>query len=79
MKPTPPKNESKQDKFKRLASQRTNEVIKKLQILGNCANRGIYEYSKEDIAKIFNTIEKVTREERLKFSYRKTDSDNFKL
>lgn len=59
----------KRDRFKRLAEQRTNAVLGKIKILGNCANRSAYEYSEEDINKIFSTIEKMVRETKSKFSF----------
>ena len=51
------KNETKRDKFVRLAEARTNKIISMIRLLGNCSNSRIYEYSREDIKKIFSTIE----------------------
>ena len=59
----------KKDRFKRLAEQRTNAVLKKLQILGNCANRSAYSYTEDEINKIFSTIEKVTKDTKAKFHF----------
>lgn len=67
----------KKENFKRLAEYRTNEVIKRLRVLGNCANRSAYDYSMEDINKIFSAIEKAIRENRVKFSFPK--DKEFKL
>jgi len=64
-----PENETKKQRFKRLASLRTNEVLNRLKILGNCANRQIYEYSKEDVDKIFNEIGQKLREVKAKFHF----------
>jgi hypothetical protein len=44
---------SKRARFERLAVHRTNEVLRKLKVLGNCANRSAYEYDEADINKIF--------------------------
>jgi hypothetical protein len=63
------KIEEKRERFKRLASSRTNEILKKLKILGNCSNRSAYEYSEEDVNKIFNALEKAMKESRSKFYY----------
>ena len=62
-------NYTKEDRFKRLASQRTNAVLKKLKTLGNCSNRSAYSYSEEDINKIFYELEKALRETRAKFNF----------
>lgn len=74
-----PKVSEKTERFKRLAVYRTNEVLKKLDILGNCANRSAYEYSEEEINKIFSEIDRKTKEVKTKFHYPKRQSKEFKL
>lgn len=72
------KTEQKRERFKRLASVRTNDILNKLRILSNCANRSAYEYSQNDIEKIFKAIAKATSESQSKFYY--PDKENrFKL
>lgn len=61
-------NESKREKFVRLAEARTNKIIDTLQLLGNCANTSVYEYTQQDIDQIFNAIESEVREAKKKFS-----------
>lgn len=61
----------KRDRFKRLAEQRTNAVLHKLKVLGNCSNRSAYEYTEEEIARIFSTIEHAIRETKGKFYFSK--------
>ena len=51
-------SESKHQRFKRLATQRTNSVLERIRVLGNCANRNDYDYTKEDAKRIFGAIEK---------------------
>ena len=63
-----PRNETKRDAFRRLATQRTNAVLERLRILGNCANPSLYEYSQEDVKKIFRAIESEVRTIKAKFS-----------
>ena len=53
--------ESKRGTFLRLAEKRTNAVINKVRILGNCSNPYAYEYSEEDIRRIFSAIEREIR------------------
>lgn len=60
--------ETKRDAFRRLATQRTNAVLERLRILGNCANPALYEYTQEDVKKIFRTIEAEVRAVKAKFS-----------
>ena len=59
----------KRSRFEKLAEQRTNNVLKSLKVLGNCGNQNIYEYSKQDIDKIFKTITEVVDETKGKFSF----------
>jgi len=62
-----PKNERKKEAFRRLAAQRTNGVLERLRVLGNCANRQLYDYSEEDVRKIFTAIEREVRLVKAKF------------
>ena len=63
--------ETKKDRFKRLASHRTNEVLHRLKVLSNCANRQLYDYDERDIEKVFSEIEKKVRETKSKFHFNK--------
>jgi len=49
--------ETRSDKFKRIATKRTNSVLEQLRLLGNLANRSNYEYYNDDVSKIFSAIE----------------------
>ena len=70
-------NETPEERFKRVATARTNAIFNKIRILGNCSNRQIYSYSEEDIDKIFSAINKQLREVRAKFNSR--EGKKFKL
>ena len=71
------KNEHPRNRFKRLATHRTNIVLKRLKVLGNCANRQIYEYDEQDVKKIFSEIERKVKETKAKFHFPK--KRDFKL
>jgi hypothetical protein len=60
-------NESPRDRFKRLATNRTNRILEDLRILGNCSNQQLYEYTEEDIEAIFKVINKQLKKVRLMF------------
>lgn len=64
-------SDNKRERFRRLAVYRTNEVLKKIKILGNCANRSAYEYTEDEVNKIFSEIEKNTRAIKSKFYFPK--------
>ncbi len=66
-----PSNEHPRDRFKRLATLRTNGVLKRLKVLSNCSNRNIYEYEEQDIEKIFDEIERKVKEAKAKFHFPK--------
>jgi len=68
---------NKRERFKRLGAYRTNEVLKKLKVLGNCSNRSAYEYTEEEINKIFSEIDRTVKETKSKFHF--TKHKEFKL
>lgn len=53
--------ETKEQKFKRIASSRTKRVLDDVRLLGNCSNMNTYAYSEDDVNKIFAAIEKEVR------------------
>ena len=61
------RTESKKDAFRRLATQRTNTVLNRLRVLGHCSNSQLYEYSQEDVKKIFRVIEAEVKATKAKF------------
>ena len=60
--------ETKRDKFVRLAEARTNKIIDMLQLLGNCSNSNAYDYTQQDVDKIFGAIEAELKEAKKKFN-----------
>lgn len=64
--------ETKREKFVRIAEARTNKIINMIQLLGNCSNQSLYEYPQKDVNKIFNTIQ--TELDEAKKRYSKQDS-----
>lgn len=60
--------ETKREKFVRLAEARTNKIIDMLQLLGNCSNSSAYDYTQQDVEKIFSAIEAEVKEAKKKFS-----------
>ena len=66
-------NETKREKFVRLAEARTNKIINMIQLLGNCSNHSQYEYDQKDVDKIFKAIQTELDEAKKRFS--KQDSE----
>lgn len=59
--------ETKHERFKRLAQARGDRLLKDLELLGNLSNRHNYEYSEEDIRKLFGVIEAELRDCKARF------------
>ncbi|MCM1286260.1 MAG: hypothetical protein NC213_07880 [Acetobacter sp.] len=71
--------ENKRDRFVRIAENRTNRIIDTLRLLTNCANKSNYDYTDEDIKKIFNAIEKEIKNAKNAFSGGDCESERFTL
>lgn len=59
--------ETKRERFVRLAEARTNKILEMMRLLGNCSSKSNYEYTEEDIKKIFNTLEKELKNTKNRF------------
>ena len=62
------RNETREQKFKRLAEARTNRILHILQLLGNLASKSTYNYDKAQVSKIFKAIEEGTDIAKARFS-----------
>ena len=60
--------ESKHNRFKRLAKQRGDRVLKDLQLLGNLSNRNNYDYTEADVRKLFSALEDEIRIAKARFN-----------
>lgn len=67
----------KRERFRRLAAQRTNAVLDKLRVLGNCANPYQYSYNEEEISKMFSAIETELKRVRALFTGQKRQRFTF--
>ncbi len=66
-------NESKNDKFCRIAEYRTNKIIDMLRLLGNCSNRSTYDYTEDQVEQIFKAITQATDNAKSRFAAKKED------
>ncbi|NQU94680.1 MAG: hypothetical protein HQ549_00395 [Candidatus Omnitrophica bacterium] len=72
-------SESKHDKFKRLATQRVTNAIKKIELLGNLSGAG-YESTPEEVEKIFKALQDTLDGVKEKFSKTaRVDKSKFEL
>lgn len=70
--------QEKMERFKRVAENRTNKIIDQIRLLGNCSNKSNYEYTEEDVKKIFSAIEYELKITKQKYQAR-TKSKKFEL
>lgn len=68
--------ETKRERFIRLAEARTNKILDMLKLLGNCSNKSNYDYSEDDIKKIFSAIDKETKNAKAKFNGSDTQKED---
>jgi len=66
-------------RFIKIAERRVNMILDALDHLSNCANRKNYEYTEDEIKKIFKEIDRKVKETKLKFQYTDTTKKRFKL
>ena len=60
--------ETKRDKFVRLAESRTNKILDMIQLLGNLSSPGTYEYTQADVDKIFGAIDAAAKDAKKRFN-----------
>ena len=63
--------ETRQERFRRVATRRTNKILDQLRVLGNCCNKSSYSYTDDDVQKIFSAIERELRFVKAKFNTNK--------
>lgn len=59
--------ETKNERFKRLAKQRGDRVLNDVHLLGNLSNRNNYDYSEAEVRKLFGAIEEELKIAKSKF------------
>jgi len=72
-----PIKEDRATRFRRVAERRTDVVLRSIRILGNCSNKSSYQYSDDEISKIFKVIEEQLRITKARF--RRVRVSKFKL
>lgn len=57
----------KRAKFIELAESRVNRTIKDIRLIGNLSNRSAYEYTEEDVKKVFKALQRELGAARARF------------
>ena len=71
--------ETKRDRFVRLAEARTNKILEMMRLLGNCSSKTNYEYTDEDVKKIYGALEKELKNTKNKFLGIEAKEERFTL
>ncbi len=68
--------ESHHERFRRLAEKRVIRTIRDIRLVGNLGNRNNYEYTGNEVDKIFRALEKELKLARAKFDNRRRDDSD---
>lgn len=71
------KYSSRRERFMNVAEARTQAILNRIRILGNCSNKSLYEYYPEEIDKIFRAIQEQLNLTKIKFT--KKENKRFEL
>ena len=61
------KEQTREERFKRLAEQRVNVILDKLRLLGQLSNKSNYEYTDAQVEAIFKAIQRDLNATKSKF------------
>ena len=64
---TRPLRKTKRQRFLEIGEKRTQAVLDRLRLLGNCGNTATYEYEEAEVERILSTIEDELRRTRARF------------
>lgn len=70
--------ESKHDRFRRIATKRVKNVIKRIESIGVLSTSG-YEYTDEEIEKIFSALQETLDNVKASFFAQKSKTEDFEL
>tara|TARA_B100000886_G_C20410466_1_gene486781 strand:- start:1362 stop:1649 length:288 start_codon:yes stop_codon:yes gene_type:complete len=67
--------------FERIINIRVTNALKEIEKIGKCSDTNRYNYTKKDVSKIFNALEKAMKTQKQKFvaGLKKDDEVEFKL
>lgn len=71
---------AKRKTFVRLAEARVNKALKDVELIGNLCNRSAYDYTEEDVKKMFKTLQDAVAKAKQRFADASSKSTgSFKL
>ena len=69
----------KRERFLRIAERRVNKILDSLDNLGKCSDRRNYNYTEEEVRKIFREIDRKVRETKHQFNGNSGKEKRFRL
>lgn len=60
-------DKKKEERFLKIAENRTNTILQTLRLLGNCSNTNNYKYTDQQVKQIFSAIENELKITKMKF------------
>ena len=66
-KPVSQKQNLKRQRFLRIAESRVNKILSNLDNLAKCSNKRNYEYSDDEVRKIFREIDRKVKDTKFQF------------
>ncbi len=70
--------ESKEEKFKRIATKRVRNAIRMIELIGKLSSSA-YKYSQEEAEKIFSSLQQTLDNTKALFSPKKSEEKKFEL
>jgi len=71
--------ESKEERFKKVAGRRVQNILNQMRLLRNCSNRGNYSYNEEQVNKIFKAVDEQWKHVKSDFNKHKNKHSGFSL
>ena len=71
--------DSRQEKFEKLAEKRVNDVVNKLRLISNLANKKNYSYTEDHYKQIFKVIDDEIKSMKSKFLEKESAEKVFKF
>jgi len=72
---SPERTNDKASRFERLAERRVTEVLRKMRLIANLANRRNYSYTEEQVKQIVEALESELRQVKAKFRHEATANE----
>ena len=69
----------KEDRFKRIAGRRVQEILHKMRLLRNCADKSNYSYNEDQVKKIAAIIDEEWRKTKSEFNKNSSKKKEFSL